>query len=145
MPTSRHWEMREASCLRYSWHTNFEVFKTEDHIFGLETHLQHYAMPLSTVVNHGLNIHDKWNSSLMTFQICSFRYQEHIKVTICDWRYRRNGFLLDESGQAGWLSVHTSDMYSGGACLKFCLKHTFHDISKFSSILLIKYGNSMSN
>jgi hypothetical protein len=144
LPSTGKWYLctREATFLTYKLKG---FFKTEDHIFGLGTHLQHHTVPSSTVVNLSLNIHDKWNSSLMTFHICLFRYQEHLKVAQRDWWYRRNGFLFDENDQAGGLSVHTSDMYSGGARLKFCLKHTCPYICKFSSLLLIKCGNSRSN
>jgi len=58
MPTSKHWEMIPV----YKWSNILDIwtsrfFRTEDHIFGLETHLQHYTVPSSTVVNLSLNIH----------------------------------------------------------------------------------------
>jgi hypothetical protein len=136
MPTSKHREMipvyKQCNILDIQTSRFYQDWRS--HIwFGNPPTALHSAIIYSSHPQFEYSWQMKFLSDYLPY--CSSRYQEHIKVTQHDWWYRRNGFLFDESDQAGWLSVHTCDMYLGGACLKFCPKHTCPDISNISSIL----------
>lgn len=136
MPTSKHWEMIPVC----KW-SNILDIQTSRFFWGLKITYwfgnPRTALHSAIIYSSQPQFECSWQMKLLSDYClyCSSRYQEHIKVTQHDWWYRRNGFLFDESDQAGWLGVHTCDMYLGGACLKFCLKHTCPHISNFSSIL----------